>query len=385
MDYQFFGRSAVQWKTAWDYSLGYKQLVVADWSPIHPDSIVFKYDGDVGTLVNMTAYEGTTDLTPRGAAHFFTPDERELIIVGEFEPESVDYFDADMAGAIKGLGYRGTLYWLWWLREKLTAILMDFLEKVGMGVTIFFYEAGNPKSKDEVTAAAKNQIGNNVFIFPRDRDGRSAYSGPGIERVEVSMRGAETFLNIWNMLNGLMRFAIMGETGTTEATATGLGSSVGDQHGMTADQRIKYDAVDLEATLQQLVNTLNRWNCPGDPPPLFKFLVDKRNPQEFMTSIQFAMQAGLTVAENDVRDELSLRKPDPGEATLGGPQPLQPSAVGGIPGGVPMTGPAGPQAVDQNGQPVPDQSQGQPQPSGDGQQVVQGIPVRSSLNGAPQQ
>ena len=159
---------------------------------------------------------------------------------------------------------------------------MDFLEKVGMGVTILLYEAGNPKSKDEVTTAAKSQIGNNVFIFPRDRDGRSAYAGPGIQRVEVSMRGAETFLNIFNILNGLMRFAIMGEVGTTQEMSSGLGSSVGEQHGITADQRIKYDAVDLEHTMQQLVNTLNRWNCPGDPPPLFKFLVDKRNPAEYM-------------------------------------------------------------------------------------------------------
>ena len=52
--------------------------------------------------------------------------------------------------------------------------------------------------------------------------------------------------------------------------------------GITADQRTKYDAVDQEYPWQRVVNVLNKHNFPGDPPPVFKFLVDKRNPAEFM-------------------------------------------------------------------------------------------------------
>ena len=385
MEYLFFGRSGLEWKPAWDYSYdGTRQLIVADWFPTHADSILFKYDGDVGVLINITAFESRDWIsTPRGPAHFFTPAERELFVVGEFQSTPVDYYQPERSGAIKGLGYRGTLYWIWWLREKLTAILMDFLEKVGTGITIFFYEAGNAKSKAEVVTAAKEQIGNNVFIFPRNRDGQSAYAGPGIERVEVSMQGAQTFLGIYNLLNNLMRMAIMGEVGTTQEMSSGLGSSIGEQHGKTADERVKYDAVTLEWPMQQWTNTLNRWNCPGDPAPLFQFMVDKRNPEEFMSAVNLAVSIGLEVSENQIRDELGLPKPQPGEPTIGKMQALQPTAVNAVPQGVPMSGPTGPdaQAAQQD---QPDDG-GQPQPStngsANGTPLVQGIPIQSSVNG----
>src|SRR5271166_3671942 len=145
---------------------------------------------------------------------------------------------------------------------KLTQIMMDFLQKVGTGITIFYYQAGSETSMNEVAAAASKQIGNNVYLFPRARDGTTEY-GPGIDRVEVSMQGAEMFWNIYNTFNAIMRHAILGETGTTEAIPGGIGSTVAETHSQTSDRLIKYDATRLEFAMQKVVNALNRWNCAG--------------------------------------------------------------------------------------------------------------------------
>lgn len=390
---RFFGRSGVQLLTGWDvnYQTQRREAIIRDWVPTHPDSIVFRYDGVPGILVNPTEFKGETAITQRGLAHMFTPDELEWFIWSEFEPEAMDFFSADMAGAVHGLGYRGTLYWIWWLREKLTSILMGFAEKVATGITIFYYEQSNAKSQAEVAAAATSQIGNNVYLFPRNRDGATPYSGPGIQRIEVSMAGAEFLTSIWNLCNGFMEQAILGEVATTQSMPGGIGSTAADQHGITADERVKYDANDLEYPIQRLVNALNRWNCPGDPPPMYKHLVDKRNPLEFVQSVQFAYEMGLDISENQIRDELGLPKPQPGEAVLSKIQAMQPAAVGMLPQGMPMSAPAGPagptgQPEQANAGQGPGQEADQPLSvqGQQGQPVEQGTPVAMPANSAQQ-
>jgi hypothetical protein len=374
---RFFGRSGAQLTAKYDYSLGFKRTMINAWSPVHADSIVFKYDDQTpGIMVNTSQFTGQWEATPRGPCHFlYDPRELEMFLWSEFEPEATDFYQSQRTGAVHGLGYRGTLYWIWWLREKITQIFMDFMQKVGSGITIFFYEAGNPKSLAEVTAAAKTQTGNNVYLFPRNRDGQSAYAGPGIQRIEVSMSGAEMFFKIWDKLNSIMRFSILGEVATTEEVSSGLGSTVAEQHGITADMRTKYDAAGLDAVMQQLTNSIARWNFPGSPPPIYKTMIDKRNPEEFIAALQIAYSLGLPIDMGQVYEVLGLVRPKENAPTLSKLAPQQPSSVGAIPAGVPMSAPGGPaaQATDMPGQaPAPAI---QPQDQNAQQQAAQGIPL----------
>ena len=356
----FYGKYGAQFVYEWDYSSGEKELIIRNWKPVNGDKIVFKFDDTPGILVNNAFYHGSKEATDRGMAHFLTPDEQECFICHEFEPEDADFYENILAGSVHGVGFRGRLYWFWWLRNNLTTILMDFLQKVGSGITIFFFEAGNDTSKQEVKDAAEAQIGNNVFLFPRNRDGQSAYSGPGIQRIEVSMQGAEVFLQLFNIINAILRGYIMGETLTTDTAATGLGSGVAEAHESTAERRTKYDAVDLDETLQHLVNVLYRWNCPGVRPGRFHHAVDKPNVAEFMQAADFAYNMNIALDEDDTREKLGLPKPEEGHSVLSKVAPMQPAAVGAIPQGVPMASPEVPQ----------DQQQA------DQSQVVQGQPVQ---------
>jgi len=346
----FYGRYGLQLLYEWNFDTGEREMIIRDWSPVNGDKIVFKFSGQPGILVNAGFYGGTTEATGRGLAHFFTPEEQETFLWHEFEPEDCDFYDGLQAGSVHGVGFRGRLYWFWWLRNNLTTILMDFLQKVGNGFTVFYYEQGNEQSKLDVKAAAESQIGNNVFLFPRNRDGATPYAGAGVERREVSMSGAEVFIQLFNLLNSLLRGYIMGETLTTDTAATGLGSGVAEAHESTAERRTKYDAVDLDETLQKLVNVLYRYNCPGVPPGRFHHAVDKPNVAEFMQAAQFAYEMGMALDEDDTREKLGLPKPEEGHSVISKVAPMQPAAVNQIPQGTPMAAPQLPAQPDQGGQ-----------------------------------
>jgi hypothetical protein len=370
----FYGRAGLVAKLQYDFVDSVPRLVVKDWFPVHADKIIFKFDGTPGVLVNSATFTGTTEITDRGMAHFFTPDELETFYWHEFEPTDADFFDNELAGGVHGVGFRGKLYFYWWLKTNLESQMLDFLQKIGQGFTIFYYEAGNEQSKAEVMAAAQTQIGNNVYLFPRNKLGEGPYGasgGPGIQHVPIPMQGTNFYFQMIDYYNSIFTDYILGEALTTSTAATGLGSGVAQAHEDTADDRVKYDATDLEHPLQRLVNTLNRWNCPGNPPPKFSFLTEKRNPGEYMESVEFAYGLGLGIGENDLRETLGLPEPAPGESILSKLNSMQPAGMNMTPEGMPMAGQPGPQQLDENGQPQQDQNQPEPQ------QVVQGQPVQA--------
>ena len=322
----FYGRYGAQLLTGWDFEKGYPRLNVTDWLPTNGDKIAVHWDGTPGLYVNMAHYQGTypekeLTTTDRGPVHFLTPEEQEVFLWGSFEPEDADYFEGNLGGAVAGLGFRGRLYWYWWLRNTILSQFTNFTDRVASGWTVFFYEAGNADSKAEVLTAAKDQIQNNTLMFPRNRDGKSAYAGPGIERVEPSMNGAQLFLQTAQWLDEVIRAAILGEQLTTGTAPTGLGSGVADAHESTAERRTKYDAVDLQETMQDLVKMLHRynapaWGWPGMPCPRFEFLIDKPNVDEYLQAMQAGFEMGLEIDEDDAREVLGLPTPEEGHNIL---------------------------------------------------------------------
>jgi hypothetical protein len=350
MEAVFFGKYGVQTLTKWDYSLGYKRCVIKDWYPVHGDKIVFKWDGTPGILVNA-AYRGTeTEWTERGPAHFLTPEEQRGFIWHEFEPEDSSYYKPEFAGTIHGSGMRGRIYWYWWLRQNVQRFMMNFLKKAGNGYLLVGYPAANVAAKAAAQTAIEGQDGNNIIYVPTNmREGETI--DKVVQHVQVSMTGAQMQWTVISGINELIKASIMGETATTEASNTGLGSDIGEQHGITSDDRVKYDAQDLEWPMQRLTNLLNSYNCPLNPPPRYTHLADKRQPEQTMKAVQVAMQVGLAVPENWFRDQLGIPKPIDNEPVLAQIQPMQPTAMGNTPAGTPMVGQPGPAGPMPPGQP----------------------------------
>lgn len=371
----WWGRSATQMTYGFDFSRGYKRMLVKDHRPIMGDKLFFKWSGEPGVLVHPQ-FKGTWELTERGRCHFFTPTEREQVIIHHFEPEDSDFFDFEMAGAVFGVGVRGRLYWFWWLKSKILGLLTDFLQRVAFGWTIYFYEQGNEQSLKEVTAMAQAHQGGQGILFPRKADG----TGPDVKRLEPGMAGAELFrAMVMEYFDDIMTDYILGQSLTHSTGSTGMGSGVAEAHQDTRSMLMTYDAVSLGETMTtDLVKPLARWNHPGLPAPRWVFDVDKPNVESYLNGAQTLYEMGVSLDADDLRSTLGLPKPEPNHEIAAKMAPEQPATIGGAPQGVPVESQAGPQQADQAQADQSAQAQPAAMPGVPGQSNAQPIQMQAA-------
>lgn len=293
------------------------RMHVADYVPVNGDKLIFGWDKSIGILVNPTHLTGDIRNTERGRARFFNNRERESLVIHHFEPEDADFYDFEMSGAVNGIGVRGRLYWMWYLKTKILTLLMNYLQRVALGFTIYYYQAGNPESFNEVMTAAQNQVGGQAVLFPRLASG-DANNGPGIERVEPSNSGAQLFEAIvTRYFDDIMRSYIMGQTLTTEAVSTGLGSGVAQAHEATFNRIVTYDATNLDSTITtELIAVLNRWNCPGNPCPRYVSDIERPDVASYMQAIQQLFSMGIELDVDDMFSVAGISQPVPGHKTV---------------------------------------------------------------------
>jgi len=156
------------------------------------------------------------------------------------------------------------------------AWLMEFLERSAFGIELWYYPAGNPQGREEMKQAAAERVGpgKNILLIPRPPGVEGAAFG--VERIEPSMAGAQVLKEILTDFFGhqIKRY-ILGQTLTTEAHATGLGSNLASIHLDTFLQIVRYDAINLQETLtEQLVRRLVAWNWPHLDPTAFRFIIE---------------------------------------------------------------------------------------------------------------
>jgi len=334
----FYGRYAIQISYGWDFSDGKRRMVVKDFKPINGDKMAFRWSGNAGILVHAL-FEGDWEITERGRTHFFTDYERDQIVIHKHEPEDADFFEASLAGGVHGVGIRSRIYWFWYLRSQTMSFLMDYLERMGAGgLTIAYYEHGNPQSLEDVKSCMENQFKNHTILFPRYRD--TTTGGPGIERIEPSNNGAQLLESlVTNYFDAQIRRLILGQDLTSQA-GPGGSDGVATLHGETFNRIIKYDAVALQDTLtQDFVRILQKYNVPHDIPPLrFMFDVDKVNAGEMLEAANQFYQMGGSIDEDELRTTIGLSRPKQGGAVLTQNMPMNPATLGTVPQGTPMEG-----------------------------------------------
>jgi phage gp29-like protein len=340
LDAIWFGRSGVEMLFKWDQVYGRTCLTLRDFNPVNGDSLKFRHTGEVGVLVH-SSFPGTWEPTDWGMAHFLTPAEREQFVVHRHEPEAADWLEGDLAGAINGVGLRGRLYWCWWMKQQVFALLMNYLERFANGLTIFYYDAHNPQAKAEAERAAREQYSNNALLYPRWAEGKDTN---GVQRLEAGTASPALLQSlVTEYFDAIIKETIIGQTLTSDTAATGLGSGVADLHGMTLARIIKYDATNLDATIQaDLIDLLYRWNCPGVPPGRYSSEVDTPNAKEVLGYAETMFDMGVALDEGQLYKISQLQKPKPGGGIVSKLGGMQPAAVGGEPQGVPVAGEAGP-------------------------------------------
>lgn len=354
MEAIWYGRSAVQHRWGKQNIAGTSYIMPTPeigkehpgWLPINGDKLVFRHDlpqhsatthyGQVGVLINRsnsgaTHKEEHVEPTPRGAAYFLPTWQRQLIAIHKHEIEDAPFESPIDAGAINGVGIRSRIYWEWFQKQEVLAYLMEYLERSAAGMEIWEYPSGNPDAKAAVeTAALQRGPGTkNVILFPKPVGDDAALFN--VHLVEPGMAGADMLLNMIEKYFGhrIKRF-ILGQTLTSEADATGLGSGLAELHLDTLMQIVRYDAANLAETLTyQLVEPLRDFNFPQLTGTHFDFVIQTDDPQaeKVLNAYQAAWSMGARLKESDVLAAIGASTVGPDDVVLQN-QPNTPPQVG---------------------------------------------------------
>lgn len=375
----WYGRTAVQHRYGHVMIGGQRHTTVTDYTPIHGDKIVFHYDEGSGQFDNNSfgirmgsqynaddTLQGGRKLVPTdwGMAYFLEPWERTLVALHRHMIEDGPFEDPLSAGRIFGVGIRDRIYWEWYQKQETMATLMEVIHRTGTGFTIYYYDRNNPASKAAMEDAAANANHENTLVIPRNGD--PTLDVEGVERIEPNTGGIEVLKGVIREFFGhnIKRY-ILGQTLTSEAEATGLGSGVADAHQNTFFQIASYDASNLEETLtQDLVRPLQAFNSPWARNIYVRFKIDTESSQsdKRMSALRQAWEMGARLKESEVMEIVGASMPNDNERFLQNPSMMQQTRLweqrhGGQPEGDP-DGQGGEPSMDDMFGPLMQQLQG---------------------------
>lgn len=336
---------------------GQWRTCVGRWEPREGDKLVFRYDdgsgktdpSQVGIRVS-TAFksqlrgpDGRSKVQPTesGLVYWLDSYERATMVVHKHQVEDGPWDQPRMAGRIHGVGIRDRIYWTWYAMTECLQRVVEYLDRAAFGMEIWPYQAGNPEAKARVEEAAKNAMGGGRTVIlapiPAGEDG-DRYA-PHI--MEPGLAGVSTTIDIIRTYFGhrIKRY-ILGQTLSSEADATGMGSGVADAHLATLADILGYDAVNLEETLTgDLLRPLQLWNFPKSSHIDLSFRIDTEsdNVKEKLESISSAWAMGLKIKADELYQIIGTERPDGDDEILANPKihaSMETTQPGGQPGAV---------------------------------------------------
>lgn len=359
----WYGKYAVGHKWGWKRSGPKMRLMPVEWSPIHGDKVVFRYDdgrGDyrpdqIGIRVgfpaqmwknsfekfrNQTAYwendpllkrihehvkmpgVGKIQPTDHGLAYFLDTWERPLLAIHKHQIEDGEYEEPTNAGRLHGKGIRSVVYWAWLQKQEALSLLMEYLERSAFGFNVAYYPAHNPSAKEEIVRSVLRQSesggSRNLIFFPVWQDEQAM--NYRIEHIEPGIGGVEALKEIIQGYFGhLIKRYILGQTLTSEADATGLGSELARVHLGTFMQKVRYDAkLEQETITTDLVNPMIQYNFPEFTHAGIRLVVDteSEDAEEKLNAYEKAFNMDLPIRAQDIRDIIGAGKPEGDDEVL---------------------------------------------------------------------
>lgn len=337
----WFGRYAAALQYRPSMVKGQYRTTVAKWEPRHGDKLVFRYDDgsmtadpdQIGIRVN-TAWHGIRSYTDpltgqyvrqiqpteQGLVYWVNKWQRQTMIVHRHFVEDAPYHDPTMAGRINGVGVRDRIYWTWYAMVECLQRVVEYLDRAAFGIEVWPYQAGNPQSKSDTEAAAKQAMGGGrtIILAPLPPDEQPERFMPHL--IEPGLGGVNTTIDVIKTYFGhkIKRY-ILGQTLSSEADSTGMGSGVADAHMATFADIVEYDARNLEETIStDFLRILQISNFPQSWRTNFSFRIDTESPnvRDKMDAYTKAFGMGLKIKSSEVYDVIGASMPDIGDDVL---------------------------------------------------------------------
>jgi hypothetical protein len=279
-----------------------------------------------------------------------TPGEwRERFIIHKHDPDDADYFQAEQAGAVHGVGIRSRCYWWWWQRQNWAAAISDITDRMGLGFIVIKFEAGNIKAEAAAHLIAKKWNRRSVLAVPVSPD--QIRGGGGIEVVDVPTAGILVMQSLIEEANRHMERFVVGQSMSSGEMHRGENGGKGTVGPARMAEETKFQLLmaggeELEETLTGseeepgLCSTIQKYTYPGTIDRFrvrFRFMVDDPDAQPKIDAIVALASAGVEFGQDSARKLTGEPAPKEGEKTFGGktPAPAIPGAIPGQPGAIP--------------------------------------------------
>jgi len=316
----WFGRYAAEIDYGW-CDEDYDELIIRGWKPRHGDKLAFEHEtGRVGIYTRVYGEKPGDDVrfSYESRVKMLSDSERQRLAVHKHEIEDGEYWEPASGGMMHGVGLRTRVYWPWWIKQTASQWLLEYLERSGQGLTIWFYEAGNDVDMQATKEAAQNFTGSNVIVAPMSIGSERPFER--VKRIDASTGGAQMFKDIIDdYLGKQIRGMIVGQESTSQAVSTGLGSEIAKVQQDVFNQIVEFDAINLGETItHEILDVLVAWNYGKlDWKPKFELVIKEQDPDKILTAAQIFQSMGGRIGERQLREQIGLEEPEPGDRILG--------------------------------------------------------------------
>lgn len=342
----WYGRSGVQLQWDWQEINGVPALIPKEHWSVNGDKIQFSWDGTPQIMIYQPIARSLKErgqevlYTDRGTVLVLSdPAWRDRFIIAKHDCVDADYFEAEMHGGIHGVGVRSFIYWQDWVRKEVGSYLLDFLQRIGTGFTVYYYNAADPVAKEKAIEIAKRQGRTTWIVWPQWPGQTSAQKG--VERIEPNVSGTTPIKDMMVYFDEKIERFIVGQTMSGGAdNDSGLGGTGRSKFAAaTKKYIIKHDCMNIAGALtRDLVRPIQKYNTSCKSIINFVFDIDAEDPRAKIGAVKDLAEIGVHFDEDETRALIGMRKPDAtspiigGEKTMGGGQE-QPGGDAGSSGG----------------------------------------------------
>ena len=322
----WYGPAAVNFQIVRDPET---QFAVSGWTPIHPDAIAFDMYGNLAMRVGAAYLTelSVVDIGLNSMVHIFNRNERANIILNVNFTEAPSFDDPRSADQVyRGVGNRDRIWFLWYLKQKAMQQASIFMERYSAGVRIGRYTAGNAEEQTAIINALANMLNDNTIALPRT-------PGQEIDTCDITILDppaarATVFMDFINWCSSKIKEVQQGQSLTSEAGGTGMGSGVSDQHANTKSLFVRFLADCLaESVTKDLGGTFGR--ILGYPDSVvrrvkLKLATERPNIKERLEAAKMFYDMGGGLDENELRSLLGFAEPGEGATILRGGMGMNP-------------------------------------------------------------
>lgn len=350
----WFGRAGTQWGYQRDRDNEYR-WGIPKWDPLHGDSIQYTFDGVPAVLLDSTTtgwysqhgatWGPTGDIrsTDRGgmALVLHRPYWRARFAVYQHIRQKADYFEGELAGSVQGLGIRGQVYWHYVIRTEALSWMLTYMQSVGqMDLLIFNYPAGNAEAKRNQEENAAKISGKVAIACPRNPQ----QNWPAIEQLKMNAEGLEALHRLLSeYFDRHIERLYVGQSMSSGAdNESGLGGTGRANFSMmTKDEILSYDTSVLDETItRDVLGPLKAYNFPWARFPVrFESIMPDLEANDKLQNGISLVGIGVPLKMDELREQGGYSRPEEGDETVGGADPMM-GGLGGM--GMPLIGPAGP-------------------------------------------